>query len=136
MSIEENKEVVRVFYEYLRRKEFDSLYDIIAPEFKSHRTTGDISREDLIQGCRRSFDAFPDNTFTIEDMVAEGDRVAYRVTVRGTHRGEYMGITPTGNKIEQTNQAIIRISDGKWIEAWATLDDLRMMQQLGAIPSQ
>jgi len=136
MSIEEeNKAVVHQFYDHMRRKEFDSLYDIIAPEFISHRTTGDISRDGLIQGCRMSFDAFPDSTFMIEDMVAEGDRVAFRVTVRGTHQGEYMGIAPTGNRIEQTNQAIIRIADGKWVEAWATLDDLRMMQQLGIIPS-
>jgi predicted ester cyclase len=45
-------------------------------------------------------------------------------------------VAPTGNRIEQTNQAIIRIADGKWVEAWATMDDLRMMQQLGIIPSQ
>jgi predicted ester cyclase len=92
MSIEEkNKAVVRQFSDHMRRKESDYLYDIIAPEFISHRTTGDISRDVLIQGYRMSFNAFPDSTFTIEDMVAEGDRVAFRVTVRGTHQGEYMG---------------------------------------------
>ena len=135
MSIEENKALVHRFYEYLRENNFNAIYNIVAPDFISHRTTGDISREDLIQGCRMSYDAFPDSTFTIEDMVAEGDRVAWRVTLRGTHLGGYMGINPTGNKIEQTNQAIVKIVDGKWVEAWATMDDLSMMKQLGAIPS-
>ena len=68
--------------------------------------------------------------------VAEGDKVAIRVTWRGTHKGEFMGIAPTGNKIEMTNTLIFRIAVGKLAENWATIDELRLMQQLGVIPKQ
>ena len=82
------------------------------------------------------FAAFPDASATIEDMVAEGDKVAVRVTWRATHKGEFMGITPTGKQIEMTNTLIFRIADGKLVENWATIDELRLMRQLGVIPEQ
>ena len=79
--------------------------------------------------------AFPDVHMTIEDMVAEGDKVAYRYTMRGTHKGELMGIAPTGKQVTFTVIVISRFEGGKEAEVWASEDLLGMMQQLGAIPS-
>jgi predicted ester cyclase len=73
---------------------------------------------------------------TIEDMVAESDKVVVRFTYRGTHTGELMGVAPTGKKVSQAGINIFRIAGGKVAEAWAVHDTFGLMQQLGAIPSQ
>jgi steroid delta-isomerase-like uncharacterized protein len=79
--------------------------------------------------------AFPDFHITVEDMVAEGDRVAVRVRTQGTHQGEFMGISATGKEVTQTGIEILRIAGGKAVERWGEFDNLGMMQQLGVIPS-
>ena len=79
--------------------------------------------------------AFPDSYFTVEDMVAEGDKVATRKTFHGTHQGEFMGIPPTGQQVSTGLIDVVRIVDGKVVEHWSMGDNLRMMQQLGVIPT-
>jgi predicted ester cyclase len=71
---------------------------------------------------------------TIEDLIAEGDRVAARVRFRGTHQGKLESIAPTGRRVESTGIIISRIEGGKIAEDWANFDDLGLMRQLGAIP--
>jgi len=78
--------------------------------------------------------AFPDLQQTIEDQFAEGEKVATRLTGRGTHQGDLMGIAPTGNRIEAPGIVINRISSGKIAESWANYDAMGMMQQLGVLP--
>ncbi len=78
--------------------------------------------------------AFPDSYFTVEDMIAEGDKVATRKTFHGTHQGEFMGIPPTGQQVSIGLIDIVRIVDGRVVEHWAMGDNLGMMQQLGVIP--
>jgi len=78
--------------------------------------------------------AFPDLHVTVEDMVAEGDKVAHRLTLRGTHKGDFMGIAPTGKQVTFAAIVISRFAGGKEVEAWANLDQLGMMQQLGVVP--
>jgi steroid delta-isomerase-like uncharacterized protein len=78
--------------------------------------------------------AFPDMHYAIEDMVAEGDKVATRWTMTGTHQGELMGIPPTGVRITVTGISMSRFADGKLAEGWNSYDILGMMQQLGVIP--
>jgi predicted ester cyclase len=77
--------------------------------------------------------AFPDLRVSVEDLIAEGDRVAARLRVRGTHLGELDGIAPTGRRVDCTGIVISRIEEGKIAEDWANFDDLGMMQQLGLI---
>jgi predicted ester cyclase len=79
--------------------------------------------------------AFPDVEATIEDMIAEGDTVCFRVTVRGTHRGEFMGVPPSGNQVTFSVQNIYRFRDGKVVERWSNADLLGLMVQIGAIPA-
>jgi steroid delta-isomerase-like uncharacterized protein len=80
------------------------------------------------------FAAFPDAQFTIEDLIAEGDKFAARFTLRGTHRGEFMGIAPTGKHVTMTAIGICRVEEGKFAEVWENVDALGLLQQLGAIP--
>jgi predicted ester cyclase len=79
--------------------------------------------------------AFPDGSMTIEDMIAEGDKVVTRKSYRGTHQGEFLSIPPTGRQIRVGLIDIMRIVDGKVVEHWNVGDDLGMLQQLGALPA-
>jgi steroid delta-isomerase-like uncharacterized protein len=76
--------------------------------------------------------AFPDLQITIEDLIAEGDKVVARDTVTGTHQGEYMGLPPTGKSITYNEIFIVRLADGRITETWGVVDVLSQMQQLGA----
>ena len=77
----------------------------------------------------------PDLRVVIEDMIADGDKVAVRYTLEGTHKGELFGVPPTGQHVSIKSIAIERVSDGKIREHWRVTDSLDMMQQLGVIPS-
>jgi len=134
MSIEENKALVRRFCELENRGEVDALFELLAPGYVSHYTTGDMPLDKQFWATFST--AFPDISFTMEHLIAEGDKVAFRETWTGTHKGEFMGIPPTGKKVEMINTCIIRIADGKYAESWCTLDELRLSQQLGVIPEQ
>lgn len=81
---------------------------------------------------QRLTDAFPDLRITIDDMIAEGDRVATRLTFRGTHRGSFRGIGPTGRAVEFTASRVYRIADGKVTQTWATVDVFGLVEQLRA----
>jgi steroid delta-isomerase-like uncharacterized protein len=78
--------------------------------------------------------AFPDLQFTMEDQIADGDKVVHRLTATGTHRGEFMGIPPTDKRVRVTGVNINQFVDGKIVEAWGFMDMMGLMQQLGAIP--
>jgi steroid delta-isomerase-like uncharacterized protein len=85
------------------------------------------------QAYTRFHAAFPDVQVTIEDMVAEGDKVMVRLTTRGTHQGEFAGIPPTGKQITMTGMEVVRIANGKIVERCANFDQLSFYQQLGVI---
>jgi predicted ester cyclase len=99
-----------------------------------HLTIADWNFEQTKQFTAASYKNIPDLNSTIEDMVAEGDKVVVRFTIHGTHNGEFMGIAPTGKKFTQAGTSIYRIAGGKIAEVWWLADTLGLMQQLGAIP--
>ena len=136
MSTEENKALICRVYEFMNRGELDALYELFDPGYVSHYTDRDMTLEQNKQLGPTFYTSFPDISFNIEHMVTEGDKVAFRETWTGTHSGEFMGITPTGRKIEMMNTATFKMVDGKLAESRATLDELRLMQQLGIIPTQ
>jgi hypothetical protein len=80
------------------------------------------------------YDAFPDVHWTLDDLVAEGEKVVVRYTLTGTHKGEYMGVPSTNKKVAFWGIGIDRFAGGKIVEEWARYDTLDFMQQLGAIP--
>jgi len=90
---------------------------------------GDL--KDFKQKESEAFDAFPDMHVTIDDMVAEGDKVAMRVTMTGTHKGEFMGIPPTNKKVTISLIAIDRFAGGKIVEDHGEYNALDLMRQLG-----
>ena len=87
------------------------------------------------QPTSEEFSAFPDLHFTIDDMIVEGDKLAARYTITGTHKGEYMGAPPTNKKITIRAITIDRFAGGKIVEEWGMYDTLSLMQQLGAVPT-
>ena len=135
---EENKALVQRFVEEaFNRGNLDAADEVYAPGFVSHESDGPVERSpEYVKGfVGRYRGAFPDGRTTVEDSIAEGDRVAYRWTFRGTHRGELMGIPPTERQVTITGITLDRIS-GKIEEEWNHFDQLGMLQQLGATPGQ
>jgi len=133
MSIKENKSLVKRSFDLLMRKD-EAFFDLLTRDYIGHYGDRDLSLEEEKNLDHAFLAAFSDAVATIGDMVAEGDKVAYRVTWRATHTGEFMGIAPTGKKIKLMYSAIFRISGGKLAEWWGVGEDL--YQQLGAIPKQ
>ena len=142
MSIEENKELVREFFKDANATKGDAskipafISKFFSYEAVLHQTMGDMNREQYQQYLQMMASAFPDSEFTLADVVAEGDKVAYRASWSGTQKGEIQGIPPTGKRITITSVGVWRIADGKLTEVWSFTDTLGMMQQLGLIPSQ
>ena len=136
MSIEENKAVVRRFIEEVMNKgNLDVIDEICAEDAVDHNAPAELppGPEGVKQMIAMYRNAFPDIHITIEDMVAEEDKVVARMCIRGTHRGELMGMAPTGKEIVVTSIEIDRIADGKVVEHWENFDELGMMRQLGAL---
>jgi steroid delta-isomerase-like uncharacterized protein len=137
MSTEENKALVRRFDEEVWGKGNLAVADeLLATNFVLHAPPPEVAPdlEGYKQWVSTARTAFPDLQTTIEDMIAEGDKVVTRWTVRGTHKGEIMGIAPTGKQVTMTGISIDRIEGGKIVEEWNEMDMLGMMQQLGAVP--
>ena len=134
MGLEENKSVVRRVYQLCTEKNLTELFDCYDPVYIEHTSRGDLPLEALKQTTQMFFSAFPDSSFTVLNMVAEGDKVAYQIIIKGTHQGPFMGLEPTGRKIEMHDTSIKRILGGKFRESWGTIDSLSLMQQLGLIP--
>ena len=137
MSTEDNKAIARRYVEEVfNQKNLATVDELNTPDFVLHNASTTIQgREPYKQYLSMLFTAFPDMHITIEDMIAEGDIIAERVRVRSTHKGEYMGIPPTGKQATFTAIYIVRFANGKGVEVWANSDDLGAMQQLGVIPT-
>ena len=135
MTAETNKALVRNFYESVGRADAEAAAATMAAEC-IHYFAGmpplDVPAFKQMVGM--FFSAFPDFRVTIEDLVAEDGRVAMRSLWRGTHQGELMGVPPTGKAVTVLEQHIFRIADGKIAEHWSVMDQMGLMQQLGAIP--
>lgn len=137
MSTEANKALVRRWVDEVLNAR-GSGAELIAHDFVGH-LAGFPEVEGREAYRRRGaafFSAFPDIQFTIEDMLAEGDRVVIRYSTRATHRGEWMGVSPTGRRVTATGISIYRIASGKIVEEWDSYDNLSVMQQLGVIPAE
>jgi steroid delta-isomerase-like uncharacterized protein len=141
MSTEENKALVRREIEELFNNtgDLDVAEEVYAPDFVGHDPTlpEDLNGVEAAREFAASFrSAFPDLTCSIEDQLAEGDKVATRWRASGSHEGETEELgPPTGKRMEVTGVSIERISGGKVLESWDNYDAMGMMQQLGHIPS-
>jgi steroid delta-isomerase-like uncharacterized protein len=124
---EENKAIARRVYEIISTGDFDRAEEIVDPDAPDNKCPPGMERPRLIDTFKETFSearaAFPDAQVTVEDVMAEGDRVAARVVMRGTHRGEFQGIAPTGKRVEVRAIDIFRVENGKIVEHWGHADD-------------
>jgi len=136
-TAETNKRVVRrIREEIVAEDDLEAVEEIFTEEAVVHGPVRDWrGREAIRQSFEVNREAFSDYSLTVEDMIAEGDTVAVRLTERGTHDGELMGIEPTGNEFEHQTMAFLRLADGKIAEWWVQPDMLGLMQQLGLSPA-
>ena len=134
---EQNKALCRRFYEEVFNKGNLAVIDeLSAPNFVDHTAPPGVApgAEGMKQLITMYRTAFPDLQLTVEEMVAEGDTVVTRTTMRGTHKGELMGIPPTGKHVTMRGLDLVRLTGGKAVEVWHHDDELGMMQQLGVVP--
>ena len=134
---EQNKQIARQVFEEIQSKGNVALIDqIVADDYVGHTPPREFhGPEGARQFVAMLRGAFPDAQVTVEDQLAEGDRVATRWTCRGTHRGEFQGIPPTGKSVVMSGITIFRIANGKLVEGWNRPDLLGLMQQIGAVPT-
>ena len=137
MSTEENKALIRRQVEAWNTGNLDALDDLVAADLIHHDLPPGMAPglEGFKQIISMHRKAFPDVRVTIEDILAEGDRVMNRWTVSGTHHGEYMGIAPTGKQVTLKGMSIHRIEGGKIAEQWHEMDMLGLLQQMGVVPT-
>jgi steroid delta-isomerase-like uncharacterized protein len=134
---EQNKQVVRQYFELLNLQDTEKMGQLVSStnysfHFPGMRPMDWKGDKEFITTINNGF---PDLRNNIEDIVAEGDKVAVRFNVAATHKGEFQGIPATGKKLSFSGMAVFTILDGKVTEEWATADMMGLMQQIGAIPA-
>ena len=137
MSAEESKAAMRRYFGVFEQGNIDLFDELLAPDYVNHSpATPDLpTGPEGVKGVVAMFrSGIPDLRVVVEDMIAEGDKVATRYTLEGTHEGELFGVPPTGQLLSIKNISVERVSDGKIREHWRITDSLDMMQQLGVIP--
>ena len=136
MSAEESRATMRRYFGAFEQGDTDLLDELLAPEYVNHSpATPELpTGPEGVKGVVAMFrSGMPDLRVVIEDMIAEGDKVATRYTLEGTHEGELFGVAPTGQHLSIKSISIERVSDGKIREHWRITDSLEMMQQLGVV---
>lgn len=135
MSTKQNKAILQRIFSELNRGNFNILDEIFAEDFADrYPAPGEIpTREGFKQVLAGTHKTFPDWHFTIEDIIAEEDRVAYRFSMRGTDTGGFMGMPPTGKQVGYVAIGILRFANGKVVERWAVYDSLTLFNQLGLV---
>jgi len=138
MSTEENKAIVqRLFEEVFNERRLDRADELVAPDYLDHAAVP--GQGPGLEGAKQQrwamyFAAIPDMHATIDDLVAEGDKVVVRYTVEGTQQGQLPGVPPTGKRFRTSAICIYRLAEGKVAENWEQADLLGLMQQLGVGP--
>ena len=134
MSEQNKAQVRRVIEEVYNRGDLAAVDELAVSDLVIHAASGDIRGREGAKAYVAALRAgFPDLHLTVEDQIAEGDMVVTRWTARGTHRGEFQGLPPTGKAVRVAGTDIDRIVEGRTVECWAHVDELGLMQQLGAV---
>ena len=137
MSTETNKAAVRRFRDALNAGDLDEAVAVFSPNAVVHVSGAPdpLTVEGFRQFGRAMLSAFPGGTSTVEDVIAEGNKVVSRITYRAIHTGDLMGMPPTGKSVTVSETIIDQFADGKIVESWRLFDQMAMMQQLGVIPA-
>jgi steroid delta-isomerase-like uncharacterized protein len=139
MSAEEHKRISRrIVDEAFAQGKVEVIDELVAADFVNLAISGPPGlppgREGVKELVRFYRTAFPDATVTVDDQIAEGDKVVTRYTARGTHQGDFAGMPATGRQFTSTGITIDRIEGGKIVESWNEFNQFALLQQLGAIP--
>ena len=128
--------VSRIPDEIWNKGELTACDDVFSLDYFGHLPMMDVHGPEQFKQLVGAYrNAYPDVHLSVEDLFIVGDRAAMRWTSRGTHLGEMMGVPPSGNSIEIMGISLFRIENGKVAEEWEGFDTLKMMQQIGAIPT-
>ena len=132
---EQNKTLARRWFEDLfSRGDLDTANEILSADFVDHLPREEERGiEDLKHYVSSYRTAFPDIQDTVEEIVAEGDKVVVRWRSRGTHQGEFMGVAPTGREVAFTGMRLFCIAENKIAESWVNIDERGLQEQLGAV---
>jgi steroid delta-isomerase-like uncharacterized protein len=136
MQPERLKALARAYIERVwNQKELDALDELASPDYRRHLgpsqpAIGLAAQKERLRGLLR---AMPDTQFEIEDLIAENDRVVFRVTVRASHQGEMFGVAPTGNAVAFSAIDILRFEAGRIVEHWGFGDSAALLRQIGKI---
>lgn len=135
---EENKALARrVVEEVWNRGNVAVVDETFASDYTEHnpRPGQEVGIDGYKSGVSMMRTAFPDLHLDLQDIIAEGDRVAIRYTLHGTHEGDLIGVPPSGNSVSSDGMVFARIHDGKVVERWGVQDMLALLQQIGALPA-
>jgi steroid delta-isomerase-like uncharacterized protein len=136
VSAEENKAIMRRYFSVFEQGNIDLLDELLAPDYINHTpATPELpTGPEGVKGVVSMFrGGMPDLRVVIEDMIAEGDKVATRYTLEGTHEGELFGVPPTAQRLSIKSFTVERVSEGRIRDHWRVSDNLDMMQQLGIV---
>lgn len=133
MSTEDNKNIVRRYQDAYNTGDFIALAEVVAADVLTPNIAPGMppGLEGAIAVHQTTLLGMPDYWTTIEDLIAEGDKVVVRVTMTGTHTGNFWGVPPTGRRVNLTAIYIVRIADGKIVEHWGEEDGMKVFKQLG-----
>ena len=129
-ELDTNKNLIRRWIEYANTGFSGRFDDFISADYIGHLGAATMDRRELERLERQFCLAFPDARHSVDDLIAERDRVVLRTTARATHRGAFEGIEPTGRPVEFTGLVVYRIQDGKIAESWGEIDFLRLFRDL------
>lgn len=130
MDLAEHKNLIRRWIAFSNTGFAGKFDDFIAPTYVGHLDATTMDRVELERLERQFVEAFPDAHHTIDDLIAEGDRVVLRTTARATHRGRFEGMDPTGRSVEFTGLVVYRVESGKIAESWGEIDFGRLIRAL------
>jgi len=135
MSSEENKKIVRRYQEIYNENDLEALGEVLSQDLRTPKIMPGIpsGMEGAKAAHRIMLAGFPDYQTRIDDLFAEGDKVAVRITMSGTHTGLFIGIPPTGRQVSFTGIYIARIANGKIAEHWGEEDGVSLLKQLGVL---
>jgi steroid delta-isomerase-like uncharacterized protein len=135
MTADDNKALVRRFItDVFEEGNYTAVDELVAADFIPHTWPGTTDRDGLKTAMERVAKALTDASFVIDDMIAEDERVAVRLTASATQTGDFMGMPPSGKRYTIEEIHIFRVRDGRIVEHWHEFDQLGMMRQLGAMP--
>ncbi len=135
MKTVEHKQTVHRLVDSINRRNPNIVNELFDRNYVYHGIgeESQLSRDGFLNFLNEVFQAFPDFNLHVDELVAEGDRIAYRMTISGTHRGEFRGMAATGKKFTTSTIGVMRFENGKIAEEWEIYDAMGMMAQLGAL---